>query len=248
MGRKIGEQMTKKTTTKEAHIRGIMKAQLYIQIHLDKPLSIEEVSKEAGFSPFHFHRVFKAFVKESLNGYIRRLRLEKAAGKLKYSEVNITDIALDSGYQSSSSFDKAFSQVMGESPKEYRKKHFGEFEENENQLRSEKVLKPEFVNLPKFDVFFVRAVGPYESVADIGWEKLHYFINKHKNSLSHCRKFSVAHDDPSITDAEKLRFDGCVCIPKDFEGDQTISRQTLGGTNYAQFIHKGSYETLKYYV
>ena len=55
---------------------------IHIQENIDKPLSLEALADVACFSPFHFHRIFAAYVGETLNDYIRRTRLEWAAMKL----------------------------------------------------------------------------------------------------------------------------------------------------------------------
>nr|WP_084407038.1 AraC family transcriptional regulator [Pedobacter panaciterrae] len=59
--------------------------------NLDTNLSLETISKVACFSPFHFHRIFKAITNETLNSYINRKRIEKVASVLMHKpEVNIT--------------------------------------------------------------------------------------------------------------------------------------------------------------
>jgi len=54
----------------------------YIEKNLDQDLGLEKLSEVAHFSPFHFHRIFSAFMGETLNGFIRRIRVEKAASML----------------------------------------------------------------------------------------------------------------------------------------------------------------------
>lgn len=53
-----------------------------IDAHLDRDLTIEEIARSANFSMFHFHRVFKAVVGETVAEFTRRLRLELAANRL----------------------------------------------------------------------------------------------------------------------------------------------------------------------
>lgn len=57
----------------------------HIQGNLDKKPNLNELARIAYFSPFHFHRIFKAFTGENVVKYIRRLKLERAASDLKYS-------------------------------------------------------------------------------------------------------------------------------------------------------------------
>lgn len=94
--------MEQDNETWQAHAKSIWKALLFIQENLDEEVTLHQVAKAAHYSPYHFHRVFRAFTGESLHNYIRRLRMEKAAGRLRYSHQSVTDIALDSGYQTPS--------------------------------------------------------------------------------------------------------------------------------------------------
>ncbi|MGB8980691.1 MAG: AraC family transcriptional regulator [Anaerolineales bacterium] len=92
----------------------------YIHRHISEPLDRETLASIAGFSIPHFHRVFTAHVGESAIGYIRRMRLERAARKLRMGAVDITEVALAAGYDTHAAFSKAFRQQFGLSPSEFR--------------------------------------------------------------------------------------------------------------------------------
>jgi AraC family transcriptional regulator len=92
----------------------------YIHEHLHEPLDRETLAAVAGFSIPHFHRVFTAQVGESVAGYVRRLRLERAGRKLRMGAVDITEVALAAGYDSHAAFSKAFRQQFCLSPSEFR--------------------------------------------------------------------------------------------------------------------------------
>ncbi|MGE5643647.1 MAG: helix-turn-helix domain-containing protein [Byssovorax cruenta] len=92
----------------------------YIHRHIHEPLDRETLASVAGFSIPHFHRVFTAHVGESAISYVRRLRLDRAARKLRMGAVDITEVALTAGYDSHAAFSKAFRQQFGMSPREFR--------------------------------------------------------------------------------------------------------------------------------
>ena len=92
----------------------------YIREHINEPLDRETLAAVAGFSIPHFHRVFTAQVGQSAISYIRRLRLERAARKLRMGAVDITEVALAAGYDTHAAFSKAFKQQFGLSPSEFR--------------------------------------------------------------------------------------------------------------------------------
>jgi len=93
----------------------------YIHEHLDGELSLEQVANVACFSPYHFHRIFGGMVGESLKSYIRRLRLQRAAVKLKQSSDAVTQIAFEAGFETHESFTRAFNKMFGLSPVDFRK-------------------------------------------------------------------------------------------------------------------------------
>jgi AraC family transcriptional regulator len=104
----------------EDHAVCIEDVMRYIREHITEPLDRETLADVAGFSVPHFHRVFTAHVGESAIGYVRRLRLERAARKLRMGAVDITEVALAAGYDTHAAFSKAFKQQFGLSPSEFR--------------------------------------------------------------------------------------------------------------------------------
>src|SRR5258708_24032325 len=96
----------------------------HIQAHLADPLDLERLAAVACFSPFHFHRLFRAWMGETLQAFVQRLRLERAAQLLVFNQVqSISDIALECGFSSSSAFARAFKAVFGLSASELRKRN-----------------------------------------------------------------------------------------------------------------------------
>jgi AraC family transcriptional regulator len=106
--------------TMQDHSDCIENVKLYIREHLDEPLSRDVLAEVAGFSIPHFHRVFTAQTGESAASYIRRMRLERAARKLRMGAVDITEVALAAGYYTHAAFGKAFKAQFGLSPSEFR--------------------------------------------------------------------------------------------------------------------------------
>ncbi|HPE69880.1 MAG TPA: GyrI-like domain-containing protein [Thermotogota bacterium] len=96
----------------------------FIEKNLQRPMTLEELSSVAGFSRFHFHRIFSAFLGETLGQFISRVRVEKAATILVTDPArSITDVALDCGFSSSSAFSRAFRDFFGKTPSAWRRKY-----------------------------------------------------------------------------------------------------------------------------
>jgi AraC family transcriptional regulator len=98
----------------------IKTVQEYIREHLDEPLQREVLASVANFSVPHLHRIFTGCVGENIATYIRRIRLERAGCKLRMGAVDITEVALAAGYTTHAAFGKAFKQLYGLSPSEFR--------------------------------------------------------------------------------------------------------------------------------
>ncbi len=93
----------------------------HLRRNLDRPVKLAELANVACFSEYHFHRIFSAVSGETLNSFTNRLRLEKAARLLRYSDQSVTDIALDCGFSSPATFSRAFRSGYGTSPSQFRK-------------------------------------------------------------------------------------------------------------------------------
>ena len=106
---------------KDEYIARINRVIDYIDRHMDRDLTLEELARTANFSKYHFHRIFRAMVGETLGRFISRVRLEKAAIRLSQNpDTSITEIALDCGYSGSAAFAKAFKEKFGLSAGQWR--------------------------------------------------------------------------------------------------------------------------------
>src|ERR1700734_340314 len=93
----------------------------YLRGNLDRQVKLKELARVACLSEFHFHRIFGAVSGETLNNFTNRLRLEKAARLLRYSDQSVTDVAFDCGFSSSATFSRAFRSGYDTSPSQFRK-------------------------------------------------------------------------------------------------------------------------------
>jgi len=93
----------------------------YIEERLHEPLIIADIADQAGFSKFHFHRVFTAAIGMSITDYIRLRRLANASTALLYSDERIIDIALLYHFESQEAFTRAFKRYYHLPPGQYRK-------------------------------------------------------------------------------------------------------------------------------
>ena len=221
--------------TVESYYERILRTLVHIQRHLDEPLELDELAAVACFSPYHFHRIFRGIVGETLAEHIRRLRMERAAQRLKSTERPVTDIAFEAGYEAHEAFTRAFRARFGNSPSGFRDTH-----------APSSGQAPIAVTIQKFSamrVAFLRHVGPY---ADVGptWASLMSWAGSHGLFGSHTRAIGISHDDPDITPPEKLRYDAAVTIVGEVRAEGEIGIQELPAGEYAIARHRGPYDRI----
>ena len=93
----------------------------HIDTHLSENITASELAAMLGYSFYHFCHVFKNIVGMSVGAYLRKKRLELAAGNLLDGE-SVTDAAMNCGYETPSGFTRAFVRRYGISPTEYKRK------------------------------------------------------------------------------------------------------------------------------
>ncbi len=92
----------------------------YIHIHVDLPLTLDDLSKQSCWSRWQLQRVFQAKTGLNVAQYVREIKLSLAAEHLLTSRERMVDIAVEFGFNSEISFSRAFKQQFGLSPKSYR--------------------------------------------------------------------------------------------------------------------------------
>jgi AraC family transcriptional regulator len=94
----------------------------YIAAHRDEPLTVAELARVAGFSPYHFSRLFTARFGESVMEYVRVVRLQSAALRLTGdAPPPLVDLAFDCGFESQEAFTRAFRRRYGVPPGQFQR-------------------------------------------------------------------------------------------------------------------------------
>ena len=222
------------------HISAILRVLIYIEQHLDEPILLENLSQVAHISPFHFHRLFRAYTDETCKEYIQRLRLQRAEEKLRYTNEPITTIAHDVGYETSSSFSKIFHQVMGQSPREYRKRLSPVVQKLLARQLSTPKWTPVYQKRDEETVLFVRRIGDYTETPWKAFDALLQFLENRSIKQDQIVGFySIALDDPNIVDRSKCRFDACVKIVPKVAPYGEVGERKLPGGLFACFEYTG---------
>jgi len=232
-----------KQTTKDTYLQQLYKVIDYIEIHYGDDLDVETLARVCGFSKYHFHRIFHAVMGETVRSYIRRVRLSKSSSKLKNRQ-SVTEVAMQSGYETHSAFAKAFKERFGCSPREFSKRVL--------EIKGDIMIEPKIVDFERVEVLYVRRTGNYTTAAGEAWEVLMGFAYtqkiKHKKNLmgKEAQMFGIGHDDPNTIPAEELRYDACISYDdKSVKPEGEIGVKTIEGGKHLYYLHKGSYDGLK---
>ena len=94
---------------------------VWLESHLDQPLSLDNVAAKAGYSKWHLQRMFKDVTTHAIGAYIRARRLSKAAVALRLTSRPILDIALQYRFDSQQTFTRAFKKQFAQTPAWYRR-------------------------------------------------------------------------------------------------------------------------------
>lgn len=92
----------------------------YLSEHFTEDISLESVAAYAGFSKYHFERIFTEFTGVTFYQYIQQLRINYAQYLLSNPELSITDISYQAGFASSTAFTRAFRKSTGYPPSQFR--------------------------------------------------------------------------------------------------------------------------------
>src|SRR6266849_2827159 len=105
--------------TREIYSR-IVSAKLYIDENYHEPIGLEEISRKAYLSRFHFHRLFTRVYKITPHQYLTRQRINKAKDLLVKEELSVTEVCNSVGFESIGSFSTLFKKEIGFPPQYYR--------------------------------------------------------------------------------------------------------------------------------
>ncbi len=214
-------------------------------------ITIKDIEDVSFYSYRNINRIFAALHHETIGKYIKRIKLEKAAQYLKYSDNTISDIAFEVGYSDIAAFSKAFKNQFNCAPSQFR-----ETQELKQQIiqkaiaSSKNKQKPsptfEVEELPRLEILYTTYQGSFEDIKAIKqvWEQLMKYAFKNKLIDDDSIFLAEILDDNEITDQVHCRYNAGIVIetPLKFEVEGLFRTKTIASQKYAKFLHKGSHE------
>ena len=244
------------TNANSEYARRIDRVIDHLRANLDRQVKLEELARIACFSEFHFHRIFSAVSGETLNNFTNRLRLEKAARLLRYSDRSLTNIALDCGFSSSATFSRAFRYGYDTSPSQFRKS---------GEIKKSKICKELFpqeeyglpmsdeekrsafpvrlIDIPERQVAYIRVTNAFEMDRVLAALKAIIEWAKAQDIFAEGVLFGMTVDDPHVTPKHLYRYEVCLASSFPFECTEGMSKLRMPAMQYAAIkvsgdIHK----------
>lgn len=237
---------------REVQIKEVVR---YLEQHCSEPLNLEQAAKIANLSPFHFHRVFKALVGETVAEFIRRMRHEKAAQSLMFQDKSVTTVAFEFGFSSSQAMARSYKTYLGVTPSQIKecqtvesysalmrnskigsilRKNRYELPDglsySEFKLNQSGKVEMKTENHPQRTIAYVRVVGPYGENYEPAVQKLYLWAGA-KGVTGEC--LFIYHDNPDITPADKCRTDIALVVPDEIKPSNGIEVTTVPAGSYA---------------
>lgn len=218
----------------------------HLRRNLDRPVRLEELAEVACFSKYHFHRIFTAVAGETVHACTSRLRVEKAARLLRFSNRSLTEIALDSGFSSSATFSRAFRLAYDTTPSQFRRT--GEIQKSKIRkdlapgqdyvlpmTREEKraAFPVRLVDLPERQVAYIRVTNAFDEARVIQAIRTMIDWARGQGIYRDGTLFGMTMDDPDVTPAHLYRYEVGFASSAAFECAEGMSRLTLPAMRYA---------------
>lgn len=220
----------------------------------DEIPGLDQLAAAAAFSPYHFHRVYRALTGETIGRTVARLRLLRALRLLSNPMQAVTDVALASGYETSQAFARAFRDAFGASPSELRAQPARVTAEIARLSQAptpppgadETPLRVEVVSIEPFRVAALRNTGAFDDLDQV-YGRLFAWAGERGLLDGLAGLFGMPREDRRDAAPGRYAFDAMLGFDLPFEADAGagIADATLGGGRYARVRHVGSFTGLE---
>ncbi|WP_373975154.1 AraC family transcriptional regulator [Chitinibacter sp. SCUT-21] len=234
-----------KARTQLDYSRRLLKVVQVLWQNPTRQFTTAQLAEIAHFSPFHFHRVYREMMGETVAATQQRLRLHFASRDLACEHLSQERVAQRAGYQSSAAFVRAFAAAYGVTPGAYRRQHLNALQVK-NTLENT-MYSIEFRTLSSpINLAARRHLGAYLKIGE-AFSHLELAVNQ-LPLVPNPRWFGLFYDDPAnvqqgIIGAE-LRSDACVEICEQAELPADFHKTQIPAGRYALIEHRGAYSEL----
>jgi AraC family transcriptional regulator len=212
----------------------------YIRENLTEDLSLQTLAQVAGFSPFHFHRIFKSLTDETVNEMVTRFRLERAAVLLRASpRLTLTAAAFECGFQSVSVFSRTFKKYFGLTARQWDRQSplknskngqvldgFPRYTiENLSDMAERAEFEVRIRSLPAQRLAYTRVQDAYSQFSQVvqAYQRLINWYCARGGTFEKTTLYGMSQDDPEVTPLKLCRFDWCLSVPTNWQAAGAVS-------------------------
>ncbi len=218
----------------------VAKALWFIESHLDKDITLDDVAEASGVSRFHMSRAFGAVLNCSVMQYVRARRLSDAARRLAGGAPDILTVALDAGYGSHEAFTRAFRDQFGLTPEQVRANGRTETLTIWEPVLMEKKLEnalapPRFVDGKPMLIVGLGARFDYNNMDAMPalWQRFQPHIGHVPNEVK-----GVAYGVVTSSDADGFDYIAGVEVASFGDLDPEMTKLSIPARHYAVFSHE----------
>ncbi len=213
---------------REDYENRVEKAIQFMTRNLAGDVNLEAAAREAGFSPFHFHRIFTAITGETPQDFLTRIRMEHAANiLLKSPALSITSIAFACGYSSASAFARSFKRFYGIPAGKFASRNSGtephawvSAKKQPDLAMGVKLPEISIRPMPALHMAYFRSYQGYtpEGIKS-AWVRLFQWAQGRNLLTMETRLIAISYDDPEITRMNRCRYYACFTVPDTVQHD-----------------------------
>lgn len=220
----------------------------YLWKHIEREVDVNTLADIAHFSPYHFHRIYREMMHETVNATVRRLRLHYAACELLRSDMSVDSIARKLGYGSGEAFSRAFSKQYDETPSAYRRRREAELPTPLRVPDLRTYPMNYSVELQQIEAIQLGALPHLGDYLEIGavFEKIYVTAGAKQLLGPQTRSIGIYYDDPfECENHDILRSHAGITATPEQAKDAGLESISIGGREHAVMTFTGPYAELE---
>lgn len=227
-----------KPTTRSLYTDRLDPVLRWLAAHPDADPDLHQLADLACLSPYHFHRVYRAMLGETVNATVQRIRMHRAAAALADSQAPLRDIAQRAGYDSDAAFNRAFGAFFGTPPGRYRTARSQPFDSQENAMYPIAIE-----NFPGVTLAVLPHHGSYQNIGPVFTRA---FMLAHGQGIADpdAPGFGVYFDDPEQVPESQLRSLAGMVVALDATLGGGLERHVIPPCRCAILTYTGPYNEM----
>ncbi|VVE38047.1 AraC family transcriptional regulator [Pandoraea pneumonica] len=210
----------------------------WLASHPDTAPDLYQLADLACLSPYHFHRIYRALMGETVNGTVQRIRMHRAAVALAGSEDSVRVVASRAGYASDAAFNRAFGAFFGMPPGRYRDARSGPLDPKELSMYPISIE-----SFPATTLAVLKHAGDYQEIGPV-FVRAFMLAGALGLARPEATGFGVYFDDPEQVPTDQLRSLAGMSVAPDADVGRDLERFDIPAGRCAILTYTGPYNEM----